>query len=320
VVELVAALALLIGPTPPAGPTIAWGDATHAWAGGGAGILASSDGGATWRRQARAPALQLAATDARHAWAISGQGMTIRTIDGVHWRSLGVQHLMRLSFVDATHGFALDRDDFVMRTTDGGVTWTPTGGPSRLQSICFSSARTGWVARNGTIWTTRDAGAHWTLKLLLRAPDGNPPQPELSCHGRDIWAMITTGAAAGSEAYAVYRSRDAGATWHAVYGQFLLNGLPRISAYAGPIAALGHGDAALEGSCAACAGYGTVTIIHGAIRKTFSGVVPGPIAFEDPLHGLVALTSPRTGLPSVWHTVDGGLRWKRVLTSSRLKP
>jgi len=242
--------------------------------------------------------------------------VTIRTTDGVHWRSLGVQHLMRLSFVDATHGFALERDDFVMRTTDGGATWTPIGGPSRLQSICFSTANTGWVARNGTIWTTHDAGTHWRRKLLLRAPDGNPPLPELSCHGRDVWAMITTGAAAGSQAYAVYRSRNAGATWRAVYRQFLLNGGPRISA----IAALGGGDTVLEGSCAACRGYPTVTIIHGAIRKTFSDVLPGPIAFEDPLHGLLALPSPRTGLPSVWRTVDGGRRWTRVLTSSGLKP
>ncbi|MDX6411714.1 MAG: hypothetical protein QOE91_1230 [Gaiellaceae bacterium] len=319
-VELVLALALFVGPLPPSGPTIAWGGASHAWAGGGAGILASSDGGATWRTQTRDPALQLAATDARHAWALSAQGVTIRTTDGVHWRSLGVQHLLRLSFVDATHGFALERNDVVVRTTDGGVTWTPTGGPTRLQSVCFSTATTGWAARNGTVWRTRDAGAHWTAKLLLRAPDGNAPVPDLSCHGNDVWVMITTGAAAGSQAYAVYRSRDAGATWRAEYAQFLLKGLPRISAYAGPISALGRGSAVVEGSCAACGGYGTVTVIHGAIRKTFSDAWPGPVAFESPRLGLLVTQSARTQLPSVWRTVDGGRRWTRVLTSTRLKP
>ena len=318
--ELVAALALFVGPVPPAGPIVAWGGATHAWAGGGAGIFASRDGGATWRLQTRTPALQLAAADARHAWALSDQGQTVRTTDGVHWRDLGVQHLLRLSFVDASHGFALERDDFVMRTSDGGVTWKPTGGPLRLQSICFSDTHTGWVARNGTVWTTHDAGAHWKPRLLLRAPDGNPPVPELSCHGRDVWAMITTGAAAGSQAYAVFRSRDAGATWRAVYGQFLVNDRPEVSSYAGPIAALGNGDAVLEGSCAACGGYGTVTIIHGAIRTTLSGLLPGPIAFADPLRGLLVSVSPRTRLPSVWRTADGGRRWTQVLTSGRLKP
>jgi photosystem II stability/assembly factor-like uncharacterized protein len=320
VLELVLALALFVGPAPPSGPTIAWGDASHAWVGGGGGILASSDGGVTWRLQNRGPALQLAATDARHAWALSQEGLTIRTTDGVIWRSLGVQHLLRLSFVDAMHGFALSREDVLMRTTNGGLTWTPTGGPTRLQSICFSGARTGWVARNGTVWATHDAGAHWTSKFLLRAPDGNPPIPELSCHGRDVWAMITTGAAAGSQAYAVYRSRDAGATWQAEYGQFLVKGRPAISSYAGPIAALGNGDAVLEGSCAACAGYGTVTIIHGAIRKTFSSAWPGPIAFEDARHGLLVTEAARTRLPSVWRTADGGRRWTRVLSSARLKP
>jgi photosystem II stability/assembly factor-like uncharacterized protein len=320
VLELLAALALFIGPTPPTGPTIAWGDATHAWAGGGAGILASRDGGATWRQQTRAPALQLAATDARHAWALSAQGVTIRTTDGVHWRSLGVQHLMRLSFIDARHGFSLERDDFLMRTTDGGVTWTPTGGPSRLQSICFSTASIGWVARNGTIWTTHDAGAHWRAVTVMRMRQGFP-LPELSCRGSDLWLVLHEGAAAGTEGYDIYRSRDAGVHWTKVYASPFEQNVPHVSNYSGPVVALGDADAVLEGSCAPCGGYGTVTIVHGQIKTTLSGVLPGPMAFGDPLRGLLVLTSARTGgLPSVWRTVDGGRRWTRVLTSSRLKP
>src|SRR5438309_1348155 len=169
VLELLAALALFIGPTLPDAPTLAFADAQHGWAGGGGGIFATRDGGTTWQLQTRLPARELVATDARHAWAISDQGVTDRTTDGIHWRTLGVQHLLRLSFVDSRHGLALDRDDLALRTTDGGVTWTPTGGPRRLQSICFSDARTGWVARNGTVWTTHDAGAHWKAKTLLPA-------------------------------------------------------------------------------------------------------------------------------------------------------
>jgi photosystem II stability/assembly factor-like uncharacterized protein len=318
VLELVAALALFIGPQPLAGPTVAWGDAQHAWAGGGGGILVSRDGGTTWRRQTRAPALQLAATDARHAWALSAQGVTVRTTDGVHWRSLGVQHLMRLSFVDATHGFALGRDDFVLRTTDGGVTWTPVGGPSRLQSICFSTARRGWVARNGTVWATSDAGVHWKSRLLMPARQGYP-LPELGCRGSSVWVVLHGGAAAGSEGYVAERSLDWGANWRPEYAQFLRKGLPSIDAYAGPFAVLGGSDAVLEGSCDPC-GQGRVTLLRGSRRTTFSGWAPGPLAFAGRSRGLVLLTRRGERGASIFRSTEGGRSWGRVFTSSALVP
>jgi photosystem II stability/assembly factor-like uncharacterized protein len=310
---------MLIGPSPPAAPAVAWGDAQHAWAGGAGGIFASGDGGETWRLQVRRPALELAAVDARHAWALSDQGVTARTTDGVHWRTVGVQKLVRISFVDLERGFALGRDDFVLRTDDGGSTWSAPGGPSRLQSICFSARDRGWVARNGTVWTTRDAGAHWSPHTLLRARQ-SLPVPELSCRGREVWVVLHGGAAAGSEGYAVYRSRDAGTTWRAVYAQFLLRGLPRIDAYAGPLAALGGGDAVLEGSCAPCGSSGRVSFRHGATVTRLAGWLPGPIAFADHRRGLAVLS--RSGIRSgvVLRTNDGARTWTRVLASTRLRP
>jgi photosystem II stability/assembly factor-like uncharacterized protein len=317
VAELAVALALFIGPAPPVGPTVAWGDARHAWVGGGGGVFRSADGGTTWRKQTGAPALQLAAADARHAWALSDQGQTMRTTDGVHWSRLGVQHLVRLSFVDARHGFALTRDDFLVRTIDGGLTWQTNGGPTRLQSICFSNARTGWVARNGTVWTTHDAGAHWRPTELLQSRQGYPV-PDLGCRGSAAWAVFHGAAAAGSEGYAVFRSRDAGKTWRAVYGQFLRRGLPRIDAYAGPFAVLPGGGAMLEGSCAPC-GSGRVTLVGGERRAIFAGSLPGPIAYADRRHGLLVLTRAYSGIPIVLRTVDGRV-WTRAFTSKLLRP
>jgi len=313
--ELVAALALFVGPAPPA-PAIAWGDARRAWVGGGGGIVATADGGRTWRVQSRFAGVGLVAVDATHAWALSINGLTIRTIDGTHWRSLGVQHLMRLSFADARNGFALERDDFVMRTTDGGVTWKPTGGPQRLQSICFADARTGWIARNGTVWRTQDAGAHWQARTLMRARQGFPI-PELYCRGSDVWVVLHEGAAAGTEGYRVYRSLDGGASWRAVFGTFQTK-LPRVSNYSGPISVLGGGDAVLEGSCGAC-DSGTVTVVHGRIRTTLAGVFPGPLAFADRLHGLALLT-PFRRPPAIYRTQDAGRSWERVYSSKLLEP
>lgn len=322
VLELVAALALFIGPPPLLGPTIAWGDPAHAWVGGGGGILASADGGATWQVQTRAPARELVALGPGHAWALSDQGVTLRTTDGVRWRPLGVQHLLRLTFGDARTGFGLDRDDFVLKTTDSGKTWRPTGGPQRVQSICFVDTRTGWVARNGTVWTTHDAGAHWRARTLMPYRQGFPI-PELSCHGNDVWIVFHSGAAAGTEGYRIFRSLDRGATWRAVFASFEVK-LPMVSNYSGPISVIGAGAAVLEGSCSPC-GYGSVTLVRTSnggrtfARTTFRNTSPGPVAFVDHLRGFAVLTPLPHGLPTIYRTLDGGRTWRRVLSSELLK-
>ena len=315
---LALAVLALVGPLPPTGPDVAWGGTAHAWAGGPGGIYGSVDGGLTWRLQTRLAALELAAVDARHAWALSDQGITLRTTDGQHWQRLGVQKLQRLSFVDALNGFAISSVPHLVATQDGGRTWGETPQPLfRLQSVCFATAQIGWAARGGTVFTTHDAGAHWRARTLMRTRQGLPV-PELSCNGRNVWVVLHGGAAAGSEGYAVYRSRDAGATWRAVYGQFLVHGLPPVDAFAGPVAALGNGDAVLEGSCAQCDG-GRVLFHHDGYVTRIDGWQPGPIAFADRRRGLAVLSRLGRRAGVVLRTRDGGRTWTRVLTSSRLR-
>jgi Photosynthesis system II assembly factor YCF48 len=302
-VELLSALALLVGPTPPAPPSVAWGDTQHAWVGTGTAIYGTGDGGRTWRTESRAPGLTLSAVDGGHAWAISGQGQTVRTTGGTQWTILGVQHLLALSFVDARNGFALDRDGQLLRSRDGGASWKEPWG-FRLQSLCFSDARTGWVARNGVVWTTLDGGTHWRSRALERTRQGFPI-PSLYCHGSDVWVVEHSGAGAGTEGYRIFRSFDRGTTWRAVFATFVSK-LPRVSNYSGPISALGGGDAVLEGSCGPCDGSGTVTFVHGTVRTTLSRVQPGPLAFANRRLGLAVLSG------TIYRTIDGGRTWRRV--------
>jgi photosystem II stability/assembly factor-like uncharacterized protein len=317
-VELLGALALLIGPAPLTGATIATGDVHHAWAGGRGGIVATADGGATWNVQSRRSTHEIVAADASHAWALTGDE-TLRTTDGVHWRSLGDQGLLRMSFVDRSNGFAIERLYYLLRTRDGGATWTPTGGPKQLQSLCFSDAQTGWVARGGTVWTTHDAGADWTKRTLMRERQGFP-NPELYCHGDNVWAVFHGGAAAGTEGYTIFRSLDGGKKWRALFASFSTK-LQMVSNYSGPIAALGGGVAVLEGSCSPC-GAGSVTFVRMPTRsrKTLQDVLPGPVAFATRALGLAVLTPSPRGLPTIYRTTDGGRMWRRAYASALLRP
>jgi len=105
---------------------------TTGWAVGDAGtILKTSDGGATWTKQASGVSAQLTALDfvtARVGFAVGSNGRILRTRDGgSHWAKLTSGTQKRLSavcFVDASHGWVVGSSGARLRTLDGGRTWT----------------------------------------------------------------------------------------------------------------------------------------------------------------------------------------------------
>jgi photosystem II stability/assembly factor-like uncharacterized protein len=290
---LASAAALLLGPQPPNAPLV-FADDVHGWLGTPTGILGTTDGGATWRRETRQEGVAVAAVDARHAWAIGGQGLFLRTTDGQRWQNLGVKHLAALSFVDARRGFALERDGILLRTADAGSTWTATGGVPPAQALCFASDRRGWLARGGTVSTTRDGGRTWRTRRLQTARQGLPV-PALGCRGSSVWVIFHEGGAAGSEGYEVYRSLDAGATWREVLAARFQRKLPSISNYSGPFNVLGGGAAVLGGSCSPCGARGSVTVVSTTdggrtfARTTLPGQNLGGLSFPDLAHGWLLL-------------------------------
>ncbi|MBY0277945.1 hypothetical protein K2Z84_21640 [Candidatus Binatia bacterium] len=107
-------------------------DAEHGWISGEFGtILATSDGGTTWKQQK------------------TGLETTIFGID----------------FLDAKTGTAVGIDSVILRTEDGGETWNPIKSPFTERSyyeIALSPTHSWIVGGQGTILTSADGGKTWT--------------------------------------------------------------------------------------------------------------------------------------------------------------
>ena len=93
-------------------------------------VLATTNGGATWREQDSGSSKYLQAvafTDATHGWAVGGdEGPTVilaTTNGGATWgaqRSGSDSWLQAVAFTDATHGWAVGSGGVILATTDGG--------------------------------------------------------------------------------------------------------------------------------------------------------------------------------------------------------
>ena len=115
---------------------LSYGDADHAWLAGEFGIImASDDGGRTWRQQ----------------------------------RSPVETTLFGVSFADARRGWAVGSDSVILRTEDGGNTWVPQAAPPLQRPFYDVVVRgpAGWiVGEAGTVLKSSDGGATWTVEPL----------------------------------------------------------------------------------------------------------------------------------------------------------
>ncbi len=115
---------------------VAYADRDHVWVVGEFGtIMASSDGGTTWRQQ-RPPVES--------------------TLFGVR-------------FLDNMRGFAVGIDSVILQTADGGETWTTVHPPVDQRSFYDVAIRgqQGWISGDsGTILRTSDGGATWSTEPL----------------------------------------------------------------------------------------------------------------------------------------------------------
>ncbi len=191
-------------------------DGKHGWALDRGEILASADGGETWKIQYRDPRdyfMSLAfAPDGVHGWAVGAYGLVVATADGGdHW-TLQVSNTDNplwhvAAGPDGKTAWAVGILGTIVATTDGGATWQPqvSNTTDNLGAVSFAAdGKTGWAV-GSTVLNTQDGGLHWTTQAVGTSQDLFD-SVAVSPDGRFVW--IVTGGAAET-----YETADSGAHW-----------------------------------------------------------------------------------------------------------
>jgi photosystem II stability/assembly factor-like uncharacterized protein len=198
-----------------AGPllSVAAPDAAHAWAVGPApSIVATSNGGATWRAQdpgTKEALYGVAFSDATHGWAVGDADTIVATSDGgVHWTTQTTPSTAAPLIGVAARGsdvWAVGAGGAIVATSDGGGTWAAQSSQTSkdLYSVTFADATHGWaVGDAGTIVSTSDGGVHWTTQ---RSPTTDYLNG-VTCSGElHAWAVGESGV--------IIETIDGGAHW-----------------------------------------------------------------------------------------------------------
>jgi photosystem II stability/assembly factor-like uncharacterized protein len=332
----------------PALDAVQFVSARQGWAVGAGRVLATTDGGQMWTRQYSGSAAldQVDFIDARHGWAAGTSGL-LRTADGgATWTAVGdpCAAIRSVHFVTPDVGYAVAGGSQVridggvpapvaggelLATTDGGQKWAAVPAPAQAQSVCFTSASSGFLGTPGKIWRTSDGGRNWSLAFTEPAASGGRPGGAdttlLECAGGGaMWAMfLGSGAALGHAPYLAYASQDARGM-RAVFEEAYIESAirPQVHApqgpgtYPGPFSAISPDAAAFVGFDPA-AGYGAaplMTVTGGGPRPRgdVSGISQAyGAAFVSPAQGWVVGKNLRSGDYAIEATTDAGHTWTR---------
>jgi photosystem II stability/assembly factor-like uncharacterized protein len=171
------------------------------WMTAGAGLLHTTDGGATWTEAARLIAADVDFADEEHGWLVGEGGTIYATADGgetwAEQESGSVVHLTDVLALSATEAWAIGQwagysdviklpiPSVLLHTTDGGLTWQQIALPEGtwFDRVTFAGD-SGWLAGDGCAerpspgyceLPARDGG------LLLHTPDGG-----------NTWSLVET--------------------------------------------------------------------------------------------------------------------------------
>jgi photosystem II stability/assembly factor-like uncharacterized protein len=287
-------------------------DAAHGWVAGASVILATANGGRTWRALPEpCPVLSMVHFVSPVAgFAVSGAGAAGGAADG----------------------------GGLLATSDGGRHWRRLSAPADAQSACFSGPRVGWLGAAGGIYGTRDGGRTWTPGVPGGADQARAPAlARVQCAGNGAaWAEVTGPGAAMSQAPHI-GYHTAGGAWAPIFAEqyFGHPGAPVTAqspgSIAGPFSAVSATQAVFIDVCTAC-GYGTApmdaALDGGSVLQPRGNVgdISDPLAaaFVTLDDGWVIGTEtthpsagPGTEAIRIVHTADGGRSWQVQYSAPR---
>jgi len=333
-------------PGPPASPSspaqagvpslaaVDFVDEQHGWVGGDGVVLGTSDGGATWSREyegsANIDSIQF--VDASHGWALGDHQLLVTSDGGARWTAASEpgDGLAQVQFVSAAVGWGISgglgaQGSPVVHTLDGGRTWEAVSSAPLADWVCFGTASDGWVAAGKDAYRTSDGGATWT-RAFTAPVRGSGWTSSIGCAGpAEAWLLTRGGAAMSQEAYALFRTADAGQSWAPVAAEAYFPAYPSIhlpvsntiDCYAGPFEIVGPGRGAFVGVCDPMDVPTSVSSSFDGGRTWTHVRIPGiadypwaAIGFADATHGWLAGSNDGRGV--LFATDDGGRTWRRV--------
>jgi photosystem II stability/assembly factor-like uncharacterized protein len=143
-------------------------------------LMATEDGGSTWRKGEASTDRNLVSIHfvGDKGWIAGYDGVILHSEDGgktwVSQKSGTTQPLDSIYFADAEHGWAVGWVGTLVRTTDGGQNWKLVDLPEdfwTLSSVYFRDKDNGWIVGfQGRILRTQDGGLTWKA---LKSPVPN---------------------------------------------------------------------------------------------------------------------------------------------------
>ena len=208
---------------------------------GGMGvILATDDGGATWKTQLDSVGGWLSGLtflDQKNGWAVGEFGTVWKTTDGgEHWKQMRKSPtpcwLYDVHFIDEEHGWTVGRFETVMVTEDGGSSWKhqsipalrrPYGLSMNFRAVRFGNPLEGWiVGQHGNILYTRDGGKNW-VREEIRADEKLFDLMNLNdlslLDANQVWAVSQIGLLRREPTSGVWKVAPTGTTgwWRSVH-------------------------------------------------------------------------------------------------------
>jgi photosystem II stability/assembly factor-like uncharacterized protein len=292
----------------------------------GAGLVASSDDGATWFGSGSRPSGTgsvdfVSPTDGwstssdywmtfvpYSAYATRPTGSILHTSDGVTWQqqySSPAQYFLDVDFADGQSGWAVGARGAILHTADGGVAWSAQGAASTrttFTQVQAPDAQDAWVlghtgdAREAVLLRTVDGGIVWDSVLL---PKGFTPLCMSFRSAEEGW-LAGWGAKSAAK---VAHTTDGGVTW-------TVSTLPQLPKLAAPLAIdfvdQTHGwitDLVMGDSSSVVLRTTDGGATWAAVGQTFADQTLTGLDFVDADHGWVSGDG-------VWGTSDGGASWQ----------